>query len=185
MKKIKINSPFILTFTFLSFIILILGYISNNYITNTFFCTYRNSIFNPLMYLRLFTHTLGHKNFQHWLNNILYLLILGPILEEKYGTKNLTIMVLICSFVTGIVNNIFFTSGLYGASGIVFMFIILASITNLEKGTIPLTFILVVVLYLGGEIVHSFSNDDISQLTHILGGIIGSFFGFYLNKKQG
>ena len=65
------------------------------------------------------------------------------------------------------------------------MFIILASITNLEKGTIPLTFILVVVLYLGGEIVHSFSNDDISQLTHILGGIIGSFFGFYLNKKQG
>ena len=184
MKKISINSPFVLIFTGISLIVLLLGYLTNGITTELFFCTYKDSILNPLMYLRLFTHILGHADFEHWIGNMLYFLILGPMLEEKYGTKNLTIMVLFCSFVTGIINNIVSPYGLYGASGIVFMFILLSSITNKEEGKIPLTFILVAILYIGSEVFSCFTNDEISQMAHIIGGLVGSLFGFILNKKN-
>ena len=188
MKKISINSPFVLIFTGISLIVLLLGYLTNGITTELFFCTYKDSILNPLMYLRLFTHILGHADFEHWIGNMLYFLILGPILgpmlEEKYGTKNLTIMVLFCSFVNGIINNIVSPNGQYGASGNDLMFILLSSITNKEEGKIPLTFILVAILYIGSEVFSCFTNDEISQMAHIIGGLVGSLFGFILNKKN-
>jgi membrane associated rhomboid family serine protease len=69
-----------------------------------------------------------------------------------------------------------------GASGIVFMFIILSSLTNFRSGDIPLTFILVILLFLTREILEAFGNDNISQFAHVLGGITGSVFGFRYAK---
>jgi rhomboid protease GluP len=63
--------------------------------------------------------------------------------------------------------------------------ILLVSITNLRKGEIPLTFILVVVLYLAREIVTAFQNDSASQFAHIAGGLCGSLFGFLRPNRNG
>jgi membrane associated rhomboid family serine protease len=65
-----------------------------------------------------------------------------------------------------------------GASGVVFMMILLSSFTNFSHGEIPLTFILVLILYLGVQLYNSFGSDNISQFAHIIGGLCGSFFGF-------
>jgi membrane associated rhomboid family serine protease len=81
-------------------------------------------------------------------------------------------------------NSALFSTGLMGASGLVFMMILLASFTNHKEGEIPLTFILVLVLFLAKEVVQAFSNDDISQFAHILGGVIGSLFGFIRGPKH-
>jgi len=62
---------------------------------------------------------------------------------------------------------------------VVFMMILLASFTNFSKGEIPLTFILVLILYLGRELFNAFGDDNISQFAHIVGGFIGSLFGFF------
>ena len=67
----------------------------------------------------------------------------------------------------------------------VFMFIILASITNSEKGRIPITFILICILYLGNEFMNAFRNDNISQLAHIVGGACGGFFGLFIAHTGG
>lgn len=32
--------------------------------------------------------------------------------------------------------------------------------------------------------MHSFDADNISQFGHIMGGICGGFFGFFLNKSK-
>jgi hypothetical protein len=72
----------------------------------------------------------------------------------------------------------FFNTALLGASGIVFMLILLASTANLRQGQIPLTFLLVAVLFLGGEVVDAFKNDHISQMAHLVGGLAGAAFGF-------
>lgn len=185
LKKIYYNSPVILTFTLICFISLILGYLTKFYSTKLFFAIYRSSPFNPFTYIRLFTHIFGHVNFQHFFNNFLIILIVGPMLEEKYGSINLIIMIFSASFIIGVIHIAFFDTILLGSSGICFMFIILSSFTNNCKGFIPLTFILVIIFYIGREVVFilSVSNENISRLTHIIGAGCGVFFAKVKIKK--
>jgi len=179
-KGLHYNSPVILTMTLLSLGALILQKLTHGYTTSLLFSVYRSSPFNIFFYLRLFGHILGHANWEHYMNNFLLILLLGPMLEEKYGSKRITFMIAVTAVVTGIVNILLFSNtALLGASGVVFMFILLSSFVNFEKGRIPITFILVVVIYLGGEVMNGiFVKDNISQLAHLVGGICGSVFGF-------
>lgn len=126
LKKIDYNAPVVLSFALLSFFVLLLGEATGGAITLKYFCVYRSSLADPLTYFRLFSHVLGHANLQHYASNMLLLLILGPMLEEKYGSKMILEMIVVTAFVTGVINFIFFTNGLLGASGIVFMMIILS-----------------------------------------------------------
>ena len=119
----------------------------------------------------------------HFMNNMLYILLLGPILEEKYHSKMIGIIMGV-ALTTGIIHNIFTDSILMGASGIVFAFIILASITGDKEG-IPFTLILVTIFYLGSELYSAiFVKDNISQLTHIIGGITGALIGLMLKSPK-
>jgi membrane associated rhomboid family serine protease len=127
----------------------------------------------------LFTHVIGHADWDHLISNFSFILLLGPILEENYGSVSLVIMIALTALVTGILNVMLFPSALLGASGVVFMMILLASFTNFNKGEIPLTFILVLIIYLGREIFNSFAADNISEFAHIVGGFVGSLFGFF------
>jgi membrane associated rhomboid family serine protease len=106
------------------------------------------------------------------------------MLEEKYGSNNLLTMMFLTALITGILNVVFFSSGLLGASGIVFMMILLSSMTNLRQGKIPLTFVLVVFLFLGKEVLSIFQNNNISEFAHIVGGICGAIFGFMGGAKK-
>lgn len=129
-------------------------------------------------YVGLFSHILGHANWQHLIGNFMLILLLGPILEERHGSGSLLIMILITALFTGIANLVFSDGPLLGASGIVFMMILLASTANIRGGEIPLTFIAVAVIYMGGEIIRSFKDDQISQMAHLVGGVAGAAFGF-------
>lgn len=147
------------------------------------FSTYRASLTDPLMYLRLFTHIFGHADMTHFMNNMLYILLLGPILEEKYHGKLIGIIMTV-AFTTGVIHNIFTSSALMGASGVVFAFILLASVTGDKEG-IPVTLILVALFYLGTELYSAiFVKDSISQLTHIIGGLIGAATGLMLKSSR-
>jgi membrane associated rhomboid family serine protease len=101
------------------------------------------------------------------------------MLESVYGSLPLLLMIVVTSLVTGALNVILFPTSLLGASGVVFMMVLLASFTNFNRGEIPLTFILVLVLYLGRELFNSFRSDNISEFAHIAGGFCGSLFGFF------
>lgn len=187
LKKLNYNAPVTLTFALISLIALILNAITNGASNHAVFMTYRASFTNPMMYIRLFTHILGHANLSHYMGNMLLILLLGPILEEKYGSMNLLEMILITAFITGVVNNLLFPhTALLGASGIVFMFIILSSAVSLKNGTIPITFLLVFILYVGGELVDAITvKDNVSQLTHIIGGTCGGLYGLvYAHEKK-
>jgi len=93
-------------------------------------------------------------------------------------------MIVVTGFITGVLNVCFFPHPLLGASGVVFMMILLASFTNHGKNDIPLTFILIVILYLGRELLDAFKGDDISQFAHLAGGFCGSLFGFFKPSKS-
>lgn len=177
--KISYNAPVILTFTFLCGGILFANQILNNtLIRQLFICYPQMDPADPLSYIRIFTHAAGHKDWPHLIGNFTFILLIGPILEEKFGSKKLLLMMIIAAGITGILNTFFFQTGLLGASGIVFMFIILGSFTNFKSGDIPLTFILIILLFLTKEVFDAFQSDSISQFAHIMGGICGSVFGF-------
>ena len=176
----------ILTFFLLSLGALFLGQWTGGWTTKHLFCVYRGSLKDPLFYIRLFGHVLGHSGYSHYMNNMLLLLLVGPGLEEKYGSLNLLMTILVTALVTGLVQFIFFPgTALLGASGVVFMMIVLNSFTEMRRGGIPLTMLLVVALYLGNEVVDGLSeSDNISQMTHIVGGLCGIVFGFSLARAK-
>lgn len=182
--KFSYNSPAILSFAAISFIALILGLITRGTTNTWLFSVYRSGWLNPFSYVRVFTHVLGHANLEHFTGNMMFVLILGPMLEEKYGTKNILCVMLVTALVTGVVHLILFPQlQLLGASGVVFAFILLSSFTSHDNKAIPITFILVAIIYIGGQIVDGiFVDNNISNLSHILGGIIGAILGFWMNK---
>ena len=173
------NSVLILSFFFISFAVLILKYITFGKSNDVLFSSHRTSLFDPLTYVRLFTHALGHSDWKHFSNNFLYILLIGPMAEEKYGTINLLIMFLITAGVIGILNSILGRKRILGASGIVFMLIVLSSFVNIESGKIPVTLILICIFYIVNEILDGIlKKDNVSHFAHVVGAICGAIFGF-------
>lgn len=175
--KIQYNSPVILTFALLCTGILIVDVLTAGSIMHLFTVGPTMDTSRPLDWFRLFSHVLGHANVSHLMGNMMLVLLLGPILEEKYGGRALLVMILVTALMTGGLNLLLFRGGLLGASGIVFMLIMLSSVTNMRAGHLPLTFVLVVALYLGQEIVHGLRADNVSQFAHVIGGLCGGAFG--------
>ena len=179
--RIKYNAPTVLSFTLLCAIVLFLNETAFKNLIDNWFMVSGKGYFNVKSlrnWFTIFSHVIGHGDWSHLISNFTLILLIGPMLEESYGSIKLLIMMFITAIVTGALNALFFSSSLLGASGIVFMMILLSSFTNFSKGEIPITFILVLVLYLGVQFFNSFSQDNISQFAHIVGGLCGSFFGF-------
>ncbi|MBQ3968007.1 MAG: rhomboid family intramembrane serine protease [Lachnospiraceae bacterium] len=187
--KISLNSPVVLAFSALCLIAMGLNYLTDGWTNQHIFSVYRASLLDPLTYIRFFGHAVGHSGWSHFLNNIMLILVVGPLLEEKYGSQTILLAILVTSLITGIVYFIFFpNSRLLGASGVVFAFILMSSFTSIKNGEIPLTFLLVAALYLGEQVYDIFFvKDNVSNLTHIIGGLVGAVFGFIYKpvKKKG
>lgn len=178
------NAPVILTFTLIAVVVQALSMIPVIGWIHGLFVTSPGSLLNPLYYLRLFTHVIGHADWGHLVGNFTFILLVGPMLEEKYGSRRLLLMMAVTAVATALINNIFFNNSLCGASGIVFMFILLASCTSSSQNNnkIPITLILAAGFYLGQEVINSLKPDSISQLAHIVGGLVGAGFGLYYAK---
>lgn len=183
--RVQYNAPVVLTFALLSLGALGLGIVTGGGSNALLFCVYRAPLTDPLTYVRMFGHVLGHSGYAHYIGNMMLLLVVGPPLEEKYGSKKLLLCILITALASGLVQFICFpNTALLGASGIVFMMIVLSSLAGMKDGAIPLTLILVVILYLGGEVVAAITvRDSVSQLTHIVGGLCGAALGFGMSRR--
>lgn len=184
--KVSFNSPVILGFTIICLGALVLNSITRGGSNNLLFSVYRSSLLDPLTYVRFVGHIFGHAGWDHFLGNMMLILIVGPLLEEKYGSSNMIFVILATALSTGIVNYIFFPHvRLLGASGVVFALILLSSFTSVKEGEIPLTFILVAVIYIGQQVYEGlFVQNNVANLTHIIGGIVGAGLGYVMNKNK-
>jgi membrane associated rhomboid family serine protease len=187
--RIKYNAPTTITFALVcALVLLVSGLFTGGRLVSEWFSVPGRGGFDAgsiLAYPRLLTHVIGHADWAHLFGNLALLLLLGPILEQSYGSLTLLAMMAVTALVTGVLNVLLFPTGLMGASGIVFMMILLASFTNFGKGEIPLTFILIMLLYLGQEVWQMIAErDKVSQFAHIIGGFCGSLFGFFKPSKR-
>ena len=175
--RITYNAPVILTFTLAAlFVFVITSKVPD---LRLWFVAYPR-LGDAHTYVGLFGHILGHESWEHLVGNFMLILLIGPILEERHGSATLLVMILVTALVTGLANLVFSAHALMGASGVAFMMVLLASMVNMRSGDIPLTFIAVAVIYMGGEIAQSFGNDHVSHISHLIGGAIGALFGFFM-----
>ena len=182
--RLAFNSPAVLGFAGVCLLAMVLNLLTDGASNRALFSVYRAPLTNPLTWLRMVCHVFGHADWNHLLNNMMYVLLVGPMLEEKYGSVNLMLVMLATALLTGLANFIFFPGTmLLGASGIVFALILLSSITRTEGGAIPVTFILVAILYIGQQVWQAITvRDNVSYMAHIAGGAVGAGLGFLLNK---
>jgi GlpG protein len=181
--KLTFNSPFSLIYTLLSVAVFFI-FIANG--SHTEFFTLNGTVQPEKIewYAGIIGYAFGHANFPHLLGNFTTLLLIGPLVEHHYGTKKLILISLITIIVTAVIHILFWDHRLLGASGVVFMLIILSSLIPSKGKEIPLTFILIVLLFLGEEIYEAFKPSNVSRFAHITGGLLGAVFGFYLNAKK-
>lgn len=182
--QLQYNSPVILSFALISLGALLLNMVTAGASNKLLFSVYRSSLGDLLTYPRFLLHVLGHKNYAHYIGNMMLMLVIGPPMEEKYGGRSLLWAIAVTALVSGVVHWLFFPGvRLLGASGIVFMLIVMSSLSGMKDGCIPLTLVLVLVLYIGGEVVGGLTlSDNVSQLTHVIGGLCGAFLGLSLRK---
>lgn len=184
--KIEVNAPATIAFVVLCVLVYGLSVITKGSSDKLLFSVYGSKMSDFLTYPRFWGHVLGHVSWEHLFGNITMILLLGPMLEEKYGTQYIMKVMLTVALVTGVFHFVFDPKTmLMGASGIVFAFILLSSITGYKENVIPLSFILITVIYIGGQLYGwIIVKDDVSNVTHILGGVVGAIMGFRTRESS-
>ena len=192
--RVTYNAPVTLTFVAVCTLIMLLDtYVFDRHLAAALFIIpggkYSSHPFDwkaPLDYFRLFSHVFGHADWQHLIANMSLVLLLGPIIESRYGSRVLALVITITALVTGVINACLITHPEMGASDVVFMMIMLASFTSFAKNEIPLSFILVFILYIGGQFFNfgTLQHNGISVIAHIAGGLCGSLFAFLLTPQK-
>jgi len=168
--KITIKSPVILIYMLFCLLIV---FIDDNF--NTFICdNFSLSTINISNFYTLITHSFAHKNYLHFIANFSFILLIGPYIEQKYGSVNTIIMIFLSSFIIGLMHSIFITTGVLGSSGVLYMLIVLTSFKYVEEHKhIPIETILIIFFYLYKEFYRINYNDNISHYAHFIGGITG------------
>lgn len=180
--KIKYNSPVVLTYTLLALACLVLP--AAQTLGINFSSPARLAFSDPSIYFRLVSHVLAHAGWSHLMGNLMIILLVGPLLEEKYRSWKLLEMMVVTAAATALINAALFSTSLIGGSGLAFMMILLSSFSNFKAGQIPLTFILVAVLYIGSEVAAILKIDQVSQFSHLAGGFIGAAYGFFRGGQR-
>ena len=146
-------------------------------------------ISQPLSYLRLFLYVFGFSSPQMLVTDLIFIMLLGPAIEERYGSIVIAIMMAVSALFSGVLNACFCKTSLRGASCIIFMLIFLNSFMSLSKKKIPLSFIFVVVLYVIREVFEKTAGGvggaggAVAILICIAGGLCGSLFAFLTSPK--
>ena len=98
------------------------------------------------------------------------------MLEEKYGSKKLLLMMAVTALITGLINIIFFRGSVLLGQWYSFYVYTAKLICKYAKGTIPITLILVMIIYMGREFVNGIlQEDNISQTAHLLGEYVVAY----------
>lgn len=175
--KLKLNSPVILVFSALILIVHLSYQTRYSYQIMEFFSVPREFLFTNINhYLRTISFVLGHRSWNEVASNLTLILLIGPITEERYGSLQLIVMILLTAFISGLVQSFLFDGGVIGASCVVYMLMLAASFVNTRKGEVPITFVIVMIVYVAGGLSALSQNGQESLVPQIVGGLCGAIF---------
>jgi len=194
--KFSFNAPFTLIFSLICIVIFLLDYfvfkgsLSQKYlICNS---AKGDSPFNftsATDYFTLLTHVFAETSFTGLFINIMFLNILSPSLEEKYGGPILLLMAVLSTLISGVLTACIGFAPLTGYKSIILMMIFLSSLTAFQKKDIQVTWVLVIISFILIDIMEGFSSallisKLLTTLINLIAGIAGSLFGFLAVPKK-
>ncbi|KAH8048944.1 hypothetical protein JL722_12179 [Aureococcus anophagefferens] len=130
LRRIVVDAPVVLGFAFVCCAVFFVNLVAPG--TNVFVACppFRMaSPLNPLTYLRLLTHTVGHTGYDHLKGNMVNLLLVGPASEKEFGSMNLLKIMVYVAVSSAVAHMALGPANGYqlGASGVVFALILLNS----------------------------------------------------------
>ncbi len=135
----------------------------------------------PLSYLRLLLYIFGSGEEVIYLTNLMIILMMGPAMEERYGSVIIGIMIFVSALFAGVLNACFCADSLVGAVPVVCMMIFLNAFMSFSKKTVPITFLAVIVFF--GFFSINSGMSAIRLIICIAGGLCGSLFAFLTSPK--
>lgn len=144
---------------------------------------------SPADYLRLFFFVFGNESFLQVLFSCAFILPFGALMEERYGSPAVAFMIVICAFVSGVLNACLVPQSLCGAASVAIMLILLSSITSIAKNEIHLSSLLTLALCLGGNLYLCAQKNGlnrfgvISVFVQLAGALCASMAGFLTAPK--
>ena len=194
-KKFKLNvafdAPVTLTFSIICIVLFVLnpyafkGALTNKFLTSPTSMTGSHGFIPsaPISYFRLILYVFGATSFATLITQLLFILLLGPAMEERYGSIVIGVMIGVSTLFSGVLNACFCTQSLMGTLPVVFMLIFLNSFMSFSKKKIPLSFLAVFILFILREISESNPNGVAGIIVCIAGGLCGSLFAFLTSPK--
>ncbi len=114
--------------------------------------------------------------------NLILIMLLGPAMEERYGSVIIGIMIFVSALFSGVLNACFCQASLVGAVPVVSMMIFLNVFMSFSKKKFPLSFAAVMVFFV---LLQIFSGAGAVQIIIcIAGGLCGSLFAFLTSPKM-
>ncbi len=145
---------------------------------------------SPVSYLRLLLYMFGSSGAGTGVaggasvlfTNLILIMLLGPAMEERYGSVIIGIMIFVSALFAGVLNACFCETSLVGAVPLVSMMIFLNAFMSFSKKKFPLSFAAVMVLFV---LLQIFSGAGAVQIIIcIAGGLCGSLFAFLTSPKM-
>lgn len=147
-----------------------------------FLCMNVRLVFGNHFFWQPFTYMFVHENLMHVICNMLGLLFFGIPTERAIGSKEFTLMYLLCGTLSGIISLfIYYFSGMYnvfllGASGAVYSMLLAYAVLFPRSrifiwGIIPVPAPVLVILYILIEAGSQFlgSSNGVAHMTHLAG----------------
>lgn len=193
MKKkinIDIDAPVTITFVIVSVLLFLIdSFITKGKWTLAFMSSPTNagdlafSFSKVSSYFRLLCYSFSAASWDILITNLLFILLLGPAMEERYGIVVIGIMMAVSTLFAGVLNSCFCAESMKGCTAIVFMMIFLNSFMSFSKKKIPLSFVLIFVLFIVREVFVKNPNGVVGIFIGIAGGLCGSLFAFLVSPK--
>ena len=133
-------------------------------------------------YLSFLTNAFGHANWGHFNGNLALLILVGMQTEQHYGSLRVFALAIFTALAISIIQFFFVGVALIGASGVIFLLIALSFFADYDDERIPVESIFLGIYFVGREAIRSFSGDEVSQLAHLIGLVIGIVYGYLFSN---
>lgn len=180
--RLTCNAPVMLTLTTLSvFIYLLDTYIIPGFVAS--YCSSPHSLTDPNAFLRLFSYPFGHRSWVQLVTNYALLLLIGQILEKRYNALQLLSVIIVSVVLTGLINTFIQANPLVGSDGISVCMVLFISLSYVRKGELPLSLVVIVILFFIAEFDTLFNSDNLSRLSILTGAVLAVLYGLTLKPR--
>lgn len=193
MKKIKVavDAPVTIGFVLICFFIFVIdSFFAKGFLSANVFNSPTNAkgafpfiVSEPLMYAKLILYVFSTNSIQLLVLNMLLIVLLGPEMEQKYGSVIIGIMILISALFSGVLNVCFCSQPIQGCLSVIFMLAFLNVFYAIVQNKLTVSSIIVFVLVFVYEFFQKSDNGVIGILISICGGLCGSLIAFLSSPK--